>query len=150
MDRRTYDTDTMMRALLILSMAGLLAGCHKNDVDISTLNTNRFDADYTGDQRLLYIDSLRTVPYWNGGNIIDEKVYVHVLSERMAGQAYAVWFIETAPGQDTAVMYSANQTTDKFVHRKFNVQDGTQYCWRVEVHVSDISNADQACAVAHL
>ena len=151
MDRRTDHTDTMMRPLLILFTAMLVVGCHKNDVDVSTMNTNRFDADYTGDRQLFTIDSLRTVPYWNGGDLIDEKIYVHVLTERFpAPLYYSVWFIGEQPDQDTAVINAGPQTPPNFVHRKFNVQDGTEYCWRVELHVSDIQRADHACAVAHL
>lgn len=127
-----------------------LAGCHKTDVDADDLVTNPFDPAFTGANPLFTIDSVTTVLYQ--GAIHDQKLYVEVHPDRFpTASGYELWLIETLPGADTVVYTSILEPDDDLVLRNFNVDLGTLYCYRVELHVgSDGVKREEICALAEM
>ena len=87
----------------------LMTSCHKNDVDIADLHTNKFDRDYPGDPTFLSIGSIHTEAYAQGiYNKQTVEVQVHP-KQFPAPMEYALRFIElTDP--DTTIFYSQNTT----------------------------------------
>lgn len=134
----------------ILLPALLLASCHKNDVDISTLDTNMFDADHVQDpaQPLFTVDTILTVDV-NQGVLIEQHAVVRVHPERFSPQVpYEVWMVEhTVP----EVKVYPGEADNTILCRNFTIQLGTTYCYTFELHAAGqrIAQIDR-CALAEL
>lgn len=65
--------------LLLALVAALLAGCSKHELDITSLNTNPFDADYAGPAVFTLIDASNAVEVVNGVpvRVLTIRVQVH-------------------------------------------------------------------------
>ena len=128
----------------------LMTSCHKNDVDIADLHTNKFDRDYPGDPTFLSIGSIHTEAYAQG--IYNKQtVEVQVHPEQFpAPMEYALRFIElTDP--DTTIFYSQNTTGNTFLCPNFQVTLGTEYCYRFELFVGgELIDLQERCGVAQL
>lgn len=126
-----------------------VSACHKSDVDIAALNTNPFDPVYSGPNVLFTIDTIATVLY--GGSIYEHNVIVDVHTGNFPSPAeHEVWLIKNG-GADTVRYYSTLEPDDRFVLRAFDVELGTEYCYRVELRVYNGGTiGEDRCAMAEL
>ncbi|MGV9012761.1 MAG: hypothetical protein ACOH13_09225 [Flavobacteriales bacterium] len=140
----------MRTFLSALALLVLVAGCHKNDVDIAELNTNTFDADHPGVTTFITVDMVVTQSYGQG-TLYKQLVTLQVHPELFpAASAYKLAAIElTVP--DTTYFYSSNTPGNTFVLSNYLVQPGTEYCYRFELTVGDeLVGSKVLCAVAQL
>jgi hypothetical protein len=125
-----------------------LAGCHKDDVDVSTLQGNPFDTDYPVNS-LLTIDSIwteATIP----GAVWQQNLNVRVDNSGFPSPTdYQVRCID---GQgDTIIQYSVQHPDGQFLLENFQVTLGTTYCYDVQLMLGPepaTGHADQECRLA--
>jgi hypothetical protein len=73
-----------------LSLLVLVAGCHKNDVDIAELDTNTFDADHPGVTAFITVDTVVTQSYGQG-TLYKQLVTLQVHPELFRRQVLISW-----------------------------------------------------------
>ncbi len=125
-----------------------LAGCHKDDVDVSTLQGNPFDTDYPVNS-LLTIDSIwteATIP----GAIWQQNLNVRVDNSGFPSPTdYQVRCIDGEG--DTIIQYSSQHPNGLFLLENFQVTLGTTYCYDVQLMLGPepaTGHADQGCRLA--
>lgn len=121
----------------------LLAGCHKNDVDIAELNTNPFDRDHPGESPLFTLEPIQTVAYGQG-TLYKHTVVIHVYPERFpAATNYTI--------SSNGSMGISGQGDNTFLGTKYLITLGTEYCYRFELRVGgEVVAAQEQCAMAEL
>jgi hypothetical protein len=136
---------------LLLLVLAIMAGCHKNDVDVGDLNTNPFDRDHPGEYDFFTVDSIQTEAYAQG-LYYKQTAVVHVHPEQFPVPiGYTLVFIElTDP--DTSYFYSYNEAgSNTFPCVNYQVALGTEYCYRFELWTGDMTEpGKERCAVAQL
>ena len=135
--------------LLFFCMA-LLAGCHKNDVDIAELNTNPFDRDNPGVSTLFTLEPVQNVAYGQG-TLHKHTVILHVNVEQFpATTSYSIGFIQlTQPTTSNLVISSLGNNS--FLCTNYLITLGTEYCYRFEVLVEgEVVARKELCAMAEL
>lgn len=133
---------------MVLPLFVGLLSCHKNDVDIAALNTNTFDVDFPGDNRLFTVDSIWT---YQVGPDYAQAISMTVHRERFPQQVGSMFYvIELATGDTLSrVTWPFDWPDDTY--RKLGVILGNEYCYRVDLRASGSTmRTEERCAVAEL
>ncbi len=112
----------------------LLAACAKHDVDIASLNTNPFDADWQG-ASFMTVDSAITFPLVPGA-LFQQRIYLSFDPRVTAVNDYSVRMIEyTIP--DTVMGEPTGAANGQMLIRNNQVQLGQTYCFDFDLLIQD-------------
>jgi hypothetical protein len=112
----------------------LLAACAKHEVDIASLNTNPFDADWHA-QSLMIVDSAITFPLVPGA-VYQQRIYISFDPRVTAVNDYALRMIEyTLP--DTVMGVSTGAANGQMRILNNQVQLGQTYCFDFDLLIED-------------
>lgn len=135
------------RTLLLLPLLAVLAACYKDDVDIDALTTNPLDPDYTG-PAFITVSGNDTYPV---DTTYNQEVYVDVDASRFPGNsAYQLRVVDETNGEVTLIPQDLG-TPDAFTYTNFNVELGTEYCYKISVEIQFSHSREEGyCATAAL
>ena len=145
---RCNDPDPMKRVLLLLlPVLALLASCYKDDVDISTLTTNPLDPDYTGPSFI----SVTGNDTYAVDTTFNQEVYVTVDASQFPGNGAYQLRVEEINNGDVTLLPQDSGTPHDFTFTNFNVDVGTEYCYRISVEIQFSHTREEGyCATAAL
>lgn len=144
------DPYSMRNYVVVLWATVLVVGCRKHDVDIASLNTNPFDADWRGTS-FLHVDSIRTLPVGQGV-FFQQRVYLRLSPELRGTPDCEVRLIEiTVP--DTASFAAGNPDQENRIYLNQQVMLGTEYCYQFDLSIGGailMNHRVSTCAIAEL
>ena len=139
----------MKRLLPCLFALAAFTGCYKDDVDISALNTNPFDPDYTGENVFVFDDTYMESVLLGSPPIPVQVqvVQVHVKEDLLpSGADYAVQF--TDPDVDDPVVQNPVPGTNVFKYYRIEAtaEPGVEKCFELRLfNDQSTGRAEQIC-----
>jgi|JI10StandDraft_1071094.scaffolds.fasta_scaffold173088_2 hypothetical protein len=136
-------------SLFVLALLVGLGSCKKDEIDLASLNTNPFDADYVGTPIFTFVSATTTSGVVNGVpvNILNVDVQVH--TELFGRQTpYIVRTVNSNTGAETMIT-SGSMVDDRFTVRANGVQPGAVHCWNLQVgNANSFGGGNQVCGTA--
>ena len=137
---------TRILLAIVVGAITLLSACKKDEIDLATLNTNPFDADYAGAPLFTFLSSETVVVVVNGTPQRNLNAQVRVNTE-LFGRATTY---QVGVDQESGSGIPSNAIPNGLLTiSRGNVQPGQEVCWSLRVgNGGAYGGGNRVCATA--
>ena len=142
----------MIRSIHIGLIAFLLIGlasCKKDELVLTDLTTNPFDADYDGAAIFTVVSSSTSFVSVNGALVRQLKVTVQVRTELFGRPTPYIVRVEERFDGNSSASAPSSSTNDRFDILTNDVITGQEYCWKISLgNAGNYGGSNELCATA--
>lgn len=124
--------NTQLKALVAIVCLASFTGCAKHELDLPSLTTNPFDADYNGPAIFTLVDANTEVEQVNGEEQRTLHLRVRVHTEYFGRNT--PYLIHAVHGGSTSIIQSVSVEDGLFDVRVGGVEQGLAYCPRMYLY----------------
>ncbi|HQW06163.1 MAG: hypothetical protein IPH05_04845 [Flavobacteriales bacterium] len=138
----------MKHAHLLLILAVLCTtACKKDEIDLSSLTSNPFDAEYNGDPIFAMVDQ-ETVEQTISG-VVQQRLNVTVSVRSDLFPIATSYQVRAVRGSTTQVFFLNAQDHDRFVVSVAGVSPGDVECWSLQLgNAGEFGGGNDVCGTA--